>query len=191
MDYSLLIGEKGWTLLEILAEESCSPNELARRMAVTPSYVSQQLKMLEIAGLVESKKTGLTDKGKPRKRYFVKKGFVDIKFLDKNGFFKKSFDLDEYSKAVLRILSLNNKYHFSLQRFFWNINFFDDFSALFFDESKDKLIFVSDKKILQKAKKILKENSLEFEVDVVSLFNEGAKLIYCDENFQRGKNEKD
>jgi len=99
-----------------------SPIDLAKETNTSVANISQQLRLLELAGFVKSERISNRDKGLPRILYSVSDnhsyivastpGFVDKKFLT----------LQEYQKCTLRIWFLDNSaLQRYLERFFWTI----------------------------------------------------------------------
>jgi DNA-binding transcriptional regulator GbsR (MarR family) len=159
-----------WEILKIISERPSSPIEIAEKTKTTVSFISQQLKLLEAAQLVSKEKTGAFEKGKPRNLFSISKDLFYLTILT-NGFGdKKSLDLEDYQKSILRIWSLENKYlqHF-LEDFLYRIkNNFNEIDAIFLDFKKSNpsvIIFSEDKKIQQTIDTFSKksEEKIKFE----------------------------
>jgi DNA-binding transcriptional regulator GbsR (MarR family) len=109
MIYGSLLGEKRWEILESISLSPASPTVIAEKIGTTVSYVSQQLKLLEVAGLVKKTKTGFSEKGRPRNIYHLSEEFIHISSLE-NGFaFKKNIKVNFHRKALLNIWTLNDE----------------------------------------------------------------------------------
>ena len=168
MNYDLLVGEKRLEIIEMIAKKPSSPIEIAQNLAVTVSYVSQQLKLLEIAGVVNGKKTGLFEKGKPRKIYSVRKNFASILVINENNSFRKTIETDKSIAATLNILFLRQEYHYAVQRIFWNLDFEKRINAVLFDNKQDRIVFVSEEDLSKEIKEIIKKFKIKLDFEVIS-----------------------
>lgn len=159
-----------WEILKIISERPSSPIEIAEKTKTTVSFISQQLKLLEAAQLVSKEKTGAFEKGKPRNLFSISKDLFYLIILT-NGFGeKKSLDLEDYQKSILKIWSLENK---SLQHFLEDLiyrikNNLNEIDAIFLDLKKSNplvIIFSEDKKIQQTVDTFSKkyEEKIKFE----------------------------
>ncbi len=122
MEQETLFTSSKWDILKCLEERKKSPIDLAKETNTSVANISQQLRLLELAGFVKSERISNRDKGLPRILYSIADnnsyvvaatpGFVDKKFLK----------LQDYQKCVLRIWFLDNltlqRY---VERFFWSI----------------------------------------------------------------------
>jgi DNA-binding MarR family transcriptional regulator len=66
MDIDSFFTSPRWKVLEILAKTPSSPMEISKQLNTSIAYISQQLKLLEAAGLVTKVRTRATERGKPR-----------------------------------------------------------------------------------------------------------------------------
>jgi predicted transcriptional regulator len=122
MEQETLFTSSKWDILKCLELSSKSPLDLAKETNTSVANISQQLRLLELAGLVKSERISNRDKGLPRILYSVADnnsyivasapGFVEKKFLK----------LQDYQKCTLKIWFLDNitlqRY---VERFFWTI----------------------------------------------------------------------
>ncbi len=83
--------------------------EIAERLQTTTSFVSQQLKLLEAAGLVKKEKTGAFEKGKPRSLFSISEESLYIIPLARNTPDKTLLKLTAEHKAIVNIWCLENK----------------------------------------------------------------------------------
>jgi predicted transcriptional regulator len=120
MEQETLFTSSKWDILKCLETGKKSPIDLANQAKTSVANISQQLRLLELAGFVKSERISNRDKGLPRILYSVSDnhsyivastpGFVDKKFLK----------LQEYQKCTLRIWFLDNSaLQRYLERFFW------------------------------------------------------------------------
>lgn len=177
MDYNSLLGEKRWEILKIIAGSPASPIEISEKLGTTISYVSQQLKLLEIAGLVKKERTGNIEKGKPRNIYSIGTSFFSYTFLDYNSAIKKNIDLDVHKKILLKIWSLeDSSYHIPLEKIFLELEKdLGKIEGVFLKQHpKYKLVVVGEKEVERRLGKILKSLdkniNLDFEEELSPAF---------------------
>lgn len=103
MEQETLYAAAKWDMLKALESSSKSPLELAERSSTSVSNVSQSLRFLELAGIVQSERISNRDKGQPRVSYSIKGNSAYLIVTAKNFVEKKQVALDDYKKAVLRI----------------------------------------------------------------------------------------
>lgn len=108
MEFDLFASPSRWAILEIIAEKPSSPLEISQRLRVSVSFVSQQLKLLEVAGIVGKEKTGATEKGKPRTVYSVRDEAVYFNVLARGFASRKLIYLTDYHKMVLRVWMIDD-----------------------------------------------------------------------------------
>jgi DNA-binding transcriptional regulator GbsR (MarR family) len=189
-----------WEILKIISEKPSSPIEIAEKTKTTVSFVSQQLKLLEAAQIVSKEKTGAFEKGKPRNLFSISKDLLYLVILT-NGFGdKKSLNLDEYQKSLLKIWFLENKnLQYFLEDFIYKIkNNLNEINAIFVDIKKTNpliIIFLEDKKIQQVIETFSKksEEKIKFEfysladldkLDISSLFSIHKDPIFLKKNIE-------
>ncbi len=153
MELDSFLASPRWDILQIISEHPYSPIEIAEKTKTTVSFVSQQLKLLEAAGLVKKEKTGAFEKGKPRTLFSISQDYLYLIILT-NGFAKKKLiELSDYRKTLLKIWLIENKnLHGALEEFIEKIKkVFSEIDALLLDFSKDppKIILFSENKKLK------------------------------------------
>lgn len=98
---TLLTGSK-WKILELLSEKEYSPIELSEKLNTTLANISQQLRLLETAGLVKKTLTHKNSPGQPRKKYSLSEDYAMIITIT-DGFAKKQLiKVDEKQKQQLK-----------------------------------------------------------------------------------------
>ena len=97
---TLLTGSK-WDIIESLAKTSSSPLELAKKLNTTIANISQQLRLLQAAGLVKKKRTSEVKPGKPRMLFSLADDFCFMIVVSKNFTNKKLIRLDAKKKSIL------------------------------------------------------------------------------------------
>ena len=199
MELDSLIGSGRWNILEILAVKPSSPIELSSKLKTSTAYISQQLKLLEAAGLIRKEKTGRAEKNQPRNIYHISREFLSLTLLATGNPKRKSIAVNEHQKITLNIWLLEDeRLHYILQKAFWEIEEeLDEIKGMLIDNSKPKkvLYVISDsKKVSSNAYGCLKAHSSLIECQVVS---SSAKkdfsnfyVIYDPLNLTKGKNMK-
>ena len=71
MEIEGLFSSGKWNLIELLAQEELSPLQLSEKIGTSVANVSQQLKLLELVGLVQTRKLPNRERGKPRTLYSI------------------------------------------------------------------------------------------------------------------------
>ncbi len=170
MELDSFLASPRWEILKIISERPSSPIEIAEKTKTTVSFISQQLKLLEAAQIVSKEKTGAFEKGKPRNLFSISKD-ISYSVMLSNGFGeKKSLNLDDYQKSMLRTWFLENKHLQNiLENFLYRVkDIFKDINAIFVDPKKSNhsiIIFLEDKKTQQAIEALSKkhEDKVNFE----------------------------
>ncbi len=137
MEQETLFTASKWEILKLLSEQQLSPIELAARSGTSVANVSQQLRLLEMAGLVKSERVPNRDKGQPRILYSLA-GNHSFLIATANDFVeKKHVPLSAYNKVILKIwFSGRHELHYALEKAFWSIeHHLPKIDALAIDES--------------------------------------------------------
>ncbi|MCW8965914.1 MAG: ArsR family transcriptional regulator [Candidatus Pacearchaeota archaeon] len=122
MDLDTFLATPRWEILKIIADSPSSPIEIAKKLGTTVSYISQQLKLLDAAGLVKKEKTGFIERGKPRSVFSISEDLLHLTILTKDLSIKKKIDLTGYHKVILKIWSIENvSFHYFFEKLFWEI----------------------------------------------------------------------
>jgi predicted transcriptional regulator len=120
MEQETLFTASKWEILKILASGPKSPLQLAKLSNTSVANISQQLRLLEMAGLVQSKRVSNRDKGQPRLLYSLVGNHSFLIASSTDFVEKKFFKLSDYNKIILKIWFLDdsNVHHF-LEKAFW------------------------------------------------------------------------
>ena len=122
MELDSFLSNPRWGILKMIIEQPSSPMEISESLQTTTSFVSQQLKLLEAAGLVKKQKTGAFEKGKPRTLFSISEESLYLIPLAKNAPGKTLLPLSKENKTIINIWCLKNSEHqIILQKFFWQI----------------------------------------------------------------------
>gem|GEM_PF-616658 len=122
MEHESLFTASKWQILKQLETQPRSPLELARLCETSVANVSQQLRLLEMAGLVTSKRISNRDKDKPRILYSIA-GHLSYLIATSDQFVdKKVLQLSEYNQIIMRIWFYEKpELHYTLEKAFWKI----------------------------------------------------------------------
>ena len=170
MDLDSFLASPRWEILQIIAQKPSSPIEIASKINTTVSFVSQQLKLLEAAGLVKKERTGAVEKGKPRTIFSLAREIAYIVPLSKDFREKQKVELSKENKVVLKIWSIKDpRIQKITEKFFWAIH-----------EHLEKIngIYICLKELLPKAYILSKEKGLTQKV------NESLKRLGGGMDFQ-------
>jgi predicted transcriptional regulator len=122
MEQETLFTASKWDILKILSSGSKSPLQLAKLSNTSVANISQQLRLLEMAGLVQSKRISNRDKGQPRLLYSLVGNHSFLIASSQDFVEKKLLKLSEYNKVILKIWFLDDpKIHYYLEKAFWQI----------------------------------------------------------------------
>ncbi len=102
MDLETLLTGSKWEIIELLAKNSLSPTELAKRLNTTIANISMQLRLLQTADLVKKEKTRAAGAGKPRTLFSLSDDFGFIIVFSKDFTKKKLLRLKKEQKEVLK-----------------------------------------------------------------------------------------
>jgi len=100
---SLLTGTK-WDMIELLSKKSSSPSDLASALNTTIANISQQIRLLETAGLVKRERSGQGKPGKPRVLFSIADDFCLITFFSEGFARKKLLKLSKEQKRMMQNL---------------------------------------------------------------------------------------
>ena len=102
MEYETLLTGTKWNILELLAKQDTSPQELANNINTTIANISQQLRLLETAGFVNKKRTGTAKPGKPRVLFSLSDDYRMIILFTKGYARKKLVKVSKEQRRALR-----------------------------------------------------------------------------------------
>lgn len=102
MDLETLLTGTKWEIIELIAENPSSSTELAKDLKTTVANISQQVRLLETAGLVNKKKTGSGKPGKPRVLFSLSHDFAFITIFTKGYSEKRLIKIDNKQREVLK-----------------------------------------------------------------------------------------
>ncbi len=175
MDFDSFLSSPRWEILQILAEKPSSPVEIAEKLNTTVSYASQQLKLLDAAGIVIKKRTGAAKRGKPRALFSISKELLYLTSLTRDFSEKKLIEITEHHKAILKIWMLEDaSLHYYFEKIFWKLDEdLGELEGIFINKegAVPELIIVSDSKKLK--------SKVEF---FVKNFEKAIKISFIQKN---------
>jgi len=172
MDFDLFLTSPRWEILQIIAEKPSSPAEIAEKLKTTVSYVSQQLKLLDAANLLNKEKTGAVEKGKPRTLFSLSNELLYLTVLTKNFSQKKLIQLTDYHKNIMKIWFLFDiKYHQDVEKLYWKLDEdLNEIEGIFIENSgSPKILIISEsKKLKSKIDGFVEKLNTKFDYTFIS-----------------------
>ncbi len=104
MDIETLLTGTKWEILKLLSEKKLSPLEIAKKLNTTIANISQQVRLLQTAGLVKKEKTSAVKAGKPRALFSISHDYAMIIVFSEGFAEKKLIKLTKEQKAHLKRL---------------------------------------------------------------------------------------
>jgi len=145
MEIETLFTEQRWNILSLLSKEKLSPLQMSNLSNTTIANISQQLRLLEAANLVQKEKIKNRDKGKPRTMFSLADQYAYLVTTMDNFADKKLLVADNFKKFVLRAFFTDNtSLHYPLVRFYHKFEpYLSQINAILLNSSN--LTIVSDK----------------------------------------------
>ena len=136
MEQDLLFTASKWEILKLVTAQERSPIELAQLLHTSVANVSQQLKLLETAGLIKKQRVKNVAKGLPRLLYSLANDCSYLITAAKDFTGKKLVPLSAYNKIILKIWFLDNpEQRYPLEKAFWNMEpYWEKIDGLFLDQ---------------------------------------------------------
>lgn len=123
MEQETLFTSSKWEILKLLEKGSASPIELASLSRTSVANVSQQLRLLEMAGLVKSERISNRDKGQPRILYSLAGNSCYMISTASNFVNKKHHTMSDFNKIILKIwFHPQQELHYFIEKGFWQID---------------------------------------------------------------------
>jgi DNA-binding transcriptional ArsR family regulator len=122
MEHETLFTASKWEILKQLEQRERSPLELAKICSTSVANISQQLRLLEMAGLVTRRRISNRDKGKPRILYSLAGNLSYVIATSDRFVEKKVLQLSDYNKIIMRIWFFEHpELRYTLEKAFWKI----------------------------------------------------------------------
>jgi len=109
MDVETLLTGTKWEIIELLSKEKLSPSELGKELNTTIANISQQLRLLQTAGLIKKEKTGYGKPGKPRVLFSLSDDYALILVFSKGFAEKKLVRVSNKQKEMLKQMMKEGK----------------------------------------------------------------------------------
>jgi len=163
MEQETLFTSSKWDILKCLESGKKSPLDLAKESKTSVANISQQLRLLELAGFVKSERISNREKGLPRILYSLAGNYSYLVISAPDFVEKKFMKLETYQKLILKIWFLEDKsMQYYIEKFFWSIEkFLDKIDFLAFDLSDNRKIGVIVSSQNSEVKKSLKDVSID------------------------------
>jgi hypothetical protein len=122
MEVDGLFSSPKWKIIEEISLNPQSPMQIAEKMSTSVANISQQLRLLEVAGLVKKKRVAERAKGKPRVIFSLNNNFCYL-LTASEGFAKKRIlNLSDYHLPILKILMIDDVLlHEELMEFYFRL----------------------------------------------------------------------
>jgi DNA-binding HxlR family transcriptional regulator len=122
MELDGLFSSPKWKIIEEISLNPQSPMQLAEKMVTSVANISQQLRLLEVAGLVKKKRVSERAKGKPRVIFSLNNNFCYL-LTASEGFAKKRLlNLEDYHLTIIKILMIDDSsLHEELMDFYFRL----------------------------------------------------------------------
>lgn len=143
MEQETLFTASKWEILKLLERGALSPIELANLSRTSVANVSQQLRLLEMAGIVKSERVSNRDKGQPRVLYSIAGNSCYVISTANSFVDKKHHQMSFYNKIILRVwFHPELQEHYFIEKAFWQIDhLLHKLDSLSVSSSKDELTF--------------------------------------------------
>ena len=141
MEKETLFTTSKWEIIQALAREPSAPLGIAKTLNTTIANVSQQLRLLEAAGLVQKKRLANVEAGMPRALYSLSSDVAFLSLAANGGAKKKLLYLSPLQIIASRCWLLENTISDTLSSFFYSINEeVSSFKEVYYKEHSSKEI---------------------------------------------------
>ena len=170
-----------WHLIELLSKKELSPLQISEMLSTSVANVSQQLKLLDLLGLLSSVKVPNREKGKPRTLYSLSNDYVYVISILKNFAHKRLIKASPIHSAMARIMCISEtQLHYPLMKLFWLLEpNLGHIEALYFDKSKSTMFVVSDSKLKLQTSYLFKQDFGKLEISVKLISKAPSGLLDC------------
>lgn len=98
----MVFSDTKWRIIEEVSKSEKSLDSLAKTLKTSSANISQQLRILELLGIIKKEKTGTVFKGKPRVMFSLKEDIAYIILASKDKTAKKLVRLTKGELASLK-----------------------------------------------------------------------------------------
>jgi DNA-binding Lrp family transcriptional regulator len=147
METETLFTASKWGILQEISLKPSSPFEIAEKLKTTIANVSQQMRLLEAAGLITRTKVSNSEAGKPRALFSLTNNVSFLAVATKGGAKKSIIKLNKEQLYLSKVWLLNLPEVISpLSRFYYSTDaFFSIISELYFKEANTNSIYLDAK----------------------------------------------
>jgi len=174
MEINPLFSDAKWKILKMLAEKEMSPLQISNELKTTVSNVSQQLKLLEVAGIVEKRRISNKKSNKPRLLFSLSSNHVYVVSCMKDMVDKNFFKGTLHHKTILKIWKLENpEMHYYIEKAFFELE----------NHLKEISLIAIDKKIPYDPEFILvseQPRKLKDSIKILEIKKENGKSVIFD-----------
>ena len=103
MELEPLFTSTKWDILKALSRRKYSPLELSIELHTSIANISQQLRLMEMAGLVKTERTSASEKGKPRVLYSIARDCAYLVVMMNTFSGKSLIPITPHMSAIMRI----------------------------------------------------------------------------------------
>ncbi|MBN1156160.1 helix-turn-helix transcriptional regulator [Candidatus Woesearchaeota archaeon] len=148
MELETLFTSSKWEIMKRISQEKESPLQIAQHLNTTIANISQQLRLLEMAGLIKKERLSNRASGKPRMLFSLKEDFAYLITCTKEGVNKKLIPLDLYQKIILNIfITQNSELEKIASEFYLEFEkSLNDVKAILFNAQNKKELYVLSEK---------------------------------------------
>jgi predicted transcriptional regulator len=147
METETLFTTTKWRVLQIIAKKPSAPLEIAKALGTTTANISQQLRLLEAAGLVAKTRVSNSEAGMPRALFSLTRNFAQLNVVTNGLAKKKLISLSPLQAAVSRVWLLEDfslstilTAFFSTQEKIWSKHT----KLFFYSSNKKEIILLGD-----------------------------------------------
>jgi len=182
MEKEILFTTSKWEIIKSISIKPQSPLGIAKILNTTVANVSQQLRLLEAAGLVNKQRVANTGAGQPRALFSLSGDFLFMS-LASNGLAKKElFNISKLQVVISRIWLLNIPESDILSKFIYsNENILDKVKNLYFVSVKgSKFVLETTSSTLASGEFSITFDRSEYFIKIkeVNVISRNAELIY-------------
>lgn len=181
MEFDEFLTGPRWQILDLIIDEPSSPVKISEKINTSVAYVSQQLKLLEAAGIVTKTRTKASVAGEPRIIYSIKEDVIFITSLIKGFPEKKKISPTTKQQIILKIWMLDDDdLEYLTEKLFWKIESnLEDIEEIYIDVKKSEIIIISKKSsINSKVQSFLKEIKNKINCKVLQNSTKGVDGLY-------------
>ena len=181
MEFDEFLTGPRWQILDLITDEPSSPVKISEKINTSVAYVSQQLKLLEAAGIVTKTRTKASVAGEPRIIYSIKEDVIFVTSLIKGFPEKKKISPTIKQQVILRIWMLDDdELEYLAEKLFWKIESnLEDIEKIYVDTKKSEIIIISQKSsVATKIQSFLKEIKNKINCKVLQNSTNSVEELY-------------